>query len=209
MFKHLFASMNEMLKEVAAHYPAAEGIQKRELQEKLLALKAMSDSFIEDWLLFEEKLGSFYALHPAEKLTDPLDPELGCQRSDEFIRGQGYYKLLMYDEAIREFTVIIHRQPDFTLARVYIAMCFLRKGDISESYSHFYFLSQLTENQQMKAISYNVMGCIQIHHQNVDKALEYFNKAFHTDPDSVEPLLEMGLCCEKKGDLHFYLPNRK
>jgi tetratricopeptide (TPR) repeat protein len=209
MFKHLFASMNEMLDEVTAHYPAAAGIHKRELQEKLRALKSMSDTFIEEWLLFEEKLGAFYQLYPPADSTDPLDPELGNQRSDEFIRGQGYYKLLMFEEAIREFTGIVGNQPDFTLARIYLAMSFLRKGDVSESYSHFYFLSQLTENIQMKAISYNAMGCIQIQQNNMDKAIEYFNLAFHTDPHSVEPLMEMGLCCEKKGELHFFPPSRK
>ncbi|WP_282935600.1 hypothetical protein [Paenibacillus sp. RC67] len=210
MFKHLFASMNEMLDEISAQFAAATGSRKKELQEKLRVLKAMSDTFIEEWLLFEEKLALFHQQHQqAASASNSMDPELGDKRSDEFIRGQGFYKLLMYDEAIREFTAMIRKYPDFTLARIYLAMSYLRKGDIVESYSHFQFTSQLTDNNQIRAISYNAMGCIQAQHRNLDKAFEYFNLAFQTDPSSVQPLVDMGLCSERKGQLQFYQhPNR-
>ncbi|MEK3721821.1 MULTISPECIES: lipopolysaccharide assembly protein LapB [unclassified Paenibacillus] len=205
MFKHLFTSMNEMLDEVAVYYKAAAGVHKQELEEKLHMLKTMSDTFIEEWLLFEEKLACFYRdQQPAAALTDGMKTELGDVRTAEFVRGQGYYKLMMFSEAIREFTVLVREQPDFTLARLYLAMSFLQKGDISDSYGHFIFLSQCTHNHQIKAISCSAMGCIQMHEQNVDKASEYFNLAFQSDPSSVEPLLEMGLCSEKKGQLDFY-----
>ncbi|WP_028548628.1 tetratricopeptide repeat protein [Paenibacillus sp. UNC451MF] len=212
MFKHLFASMNEMLDEITAQFPAATGSRKKELQEKLRVLKAMSDTFIEEWLLFEEKLALFHQQHhqaAAAAVSKTMDPELGGKRTDEFMRGQGFYKLLMYDEAIQEFSGMVNKYPDFTLARIYLAMSYLRKGDIVESYSHFQFTSQLTENNQIRAISYNAMGCIQAQHRNLDKAFEYFNLAFQTDPTSVQPLVEMGLCSERKGHLHFYQhPNR-
>lgn len=205
MFKHLFTSMNEMLDEVAVYYSTAAGVHKQELEEKLHMLKTMSDTFIEEWLLFEEKLACFYRdQQPVAALTDGMKTELGDVRSAEFVRGQGYYKLMMFSEAIREFTVLVREQPDFTLARLYLAMSFLQKGDISDSYGHFIFLSQCTHNHQIKAISCSAMGCIQMQEQNVDKASEYFNLAFQSDPSSVEPLLEMGLCSEKKGQLDFY-----
>lgn len=210
MFKHLFASMNEMLDEISAQFAAATGSRRKELQEKLRVLKAMSDTFIEEWLLFEEKLASFHQQHhQTAPASNSIDPELGGKRSDEFMRGQGYYKLLMYDEAIQEFSSMIRKYPDFTLARIYLGMSYLRKGDIVESYSHFHFISQLTDNNQIRAISYNAMGCIQAQHRNLDKAFEYFNLAFQTDPTSVQPLVDMGLCSERKGQLQFYQhPNR-
>jgi len=206
MFKHLFASMNELLDEVASQYATATGAKKKQLQEKLKALKAMSDTFIEQWLLFEEKLAAFHQHHHPSVLAGDtiVDPEIIGKRSDDFARGQGYYKLLMFDEAIREFSGIVHKQPDFTLARVYLAMSYLRKGEIAESYSQFHFLSQLTDNTQMRAISYNAMGCIQVNRHNMDKAFEYFNLAFQTDPASVQPLMEMGVCAEHKGQLQFF-----
>ncbi|GAA4843631.1 hypothetical protein GCM10023310_21870 [Paenibacillus vulneris] len=204
MFKHLFASMNEMLDEISAQFATATGSRKKELQEKLRVLKAMSDTFIEEWLLFEEKMASFHQQHHQESIpSNVLDPELGGKRSDEFLRGQGFYKLLMFDEAIREFSGIIRKYPDFTLARIYLGMSYLRKGDTAESYNHFLFTSQLTDNNQIRAISYNAMGCIQAQNRNMDKAFEYFNLAFQTDPSSVQPLVDMGLCNERKGQLQF------
>ncbi|MDF2961768.1 MAG: repeat-containing protein [Paenibacillus sp.] len=203
MFKQLFASMNEMLDEVRDQYAAASGSKKKELQEKLHTLKAMSDTCIEEWLLFEEKLASFYQMQQPVPVSGIVDPELDGKRSDAFLKGQGFYKLLMYEEAIREFVAIVNKQPDFTLARIYLAMSYLHKGEMAESYSQFHFLSRLTENNQMKAISYSVMGCIQIRYRNMDKAFEYFALAYHSDPKSVEPLVDMGLCSEIKGKLYF------
>lgn len=204
MFKHLFASMNEMLDDVISEYPSSTGSQRKQLQEKLRALRVMSDACIEEWMLFEEKLGKLMSV-PGVSLggSDPLDPEFSGKRTDWFIRGQGYYKLHMFDEAIHEFDTLVKHQPDFNLARIYLAMSYLRKGESNESYTHFHFLTQLTENLQMKAISYNAMGCIQVEQRNMEKACEFFNMAYRTDPASVQPLLDLGVCCEKKGGLHF------
>jgi tetratricopeptide (TPR) repeat protein len=209
MFKHLFISMNEMLNEVADQYPQAVGVQKRELDDKLLTLKSMSDTLIEEWLRFEEKLAAFYGQLPTSLSTSQVDLELDDKRSEGFVRGQGYYKLQMYAEAIREFTAIVRLQPDFTLARLYLAMSFLQKGEVPESYSHFYFLSQITENRYIKAISCTAMGCIQMQGANADKGIEYFNQAYQSDPGSVKLLLDMGLCHEKKGQLDFFRQARK
>lgn len=196
--------MNEMLDDVISEYPSSTGDKRKQLQEKLRALKVMSDACIEEWMLFEEKLGKLMSV-PGVSFggSDPLDPEFSGKRTDCFIRGQGYYKLHMFDEAIHEFNKLVKLQPDFNLARIYLAMSFLRKGETNESYTHFHFLAQLTENLQMKAISYNAMGCIQARQRNMEKACELFNMAYRTDPASVQPLLDLGVCCEKKGRLQF------
>ena len=56
MFKHVFGVMHEMLDEIMIHYPYADPDQKRQLDEQLSILKQFSDTFIEDWLQFEEKM---------------------------------------------------------------------------------------------------------------------------------------------------------
>ncbi|MBP1155301.1 MULTISPECIES: tetratricopeptide repeat protein [unclassified Paenibacillus] len=204
MFKHLFASMNEMLDDVISEYPSSTGTKRKQLQDKLRALRVMSDACIEEWLLFEEKLGELSRVTGVSLGgSDPLDPEFSGKRTDWFVRGQGYYKLHLFDEAIHEFEKLLKLQPDFNLARIYLAMSYLRKGETNESYTHFHFLTQLTENLQMKAISYNAMGCIQVEKHNMEKACEFFDMAYRTDPASIQPLLDLGVCCEKKGGLQF------
>jgi tetratricopeptide (TPR) repeat protein len=194
MFKHLFSTMNEVLDEIIKQYPLVKGEQKAALEDQLHVLKAMSDEFIECWLLFEEKLGQFYGSAPISTNTlhkELLELEIEGKQTTEFLRGQGYYKLFMYDKAIHEFELLVQRQPDFLLARIYLAMGYLRKGEYGEAYRHFQFLLPLTENSKMKAISYNAMGCIQVQNHNMDKAFEYFQKAYHTDPSCMEPLINL------------------
>ncbi|WP_281887008.1 M48 family metallopeptidase [Paenibacillus sp. YYML68] len=208
MFKHLFASMNAMLDEVQSEYPSSTGGRRKQLKHKLEELKSMSDFCIEEWLQFEEKLAQTLKETGIGALgegnaTDPLDPEFAARRSDAFIRGQGYYKLHMFHEALAEFTELLSKQPEFTLARIYMAMSYFHLGRTADSYSHFHFLYQLTENVQLKAISLNAMGCIQIQHNNMERAGELFELAYRTDPTSIEPLIAMGLCTEKQGGLQF------
>ncbi|MCD1260267.1 hypothetical protein B5M42_015760 [Paenibacillus athensensis] len=194
MFKHLFSTMNEVLEEIQREYPHTSGKQREALDEQLQVLKTMSDEFIESWLQFEEKLGKLYSAAPDN--TEPLHNELlelemSGKESEEFKRGQGFYKLNMYDQAIREFEALLALQPDFVLARMYVAMGYLRKEEYGEAYRHFQFLLPLTDNTKMKAISYNAMGCIQIQNQNMEKAFEYFQKAYRHDPSCVEPLIHL------------------
>lgn len=194
MFKHLFSTMNEVLEEIQREYPHSAGKKKEDLDEQLQVLKSMSDEFIESWLLFEEKLGKFYGGVPVSTKTlhkELMELDVSGKQTDEFLKGQGYYKLYMYDQAIKEFESLIQKQPDFLLARIYLAMGYLRKGEYGEAYRHFQILLPLTDNSKMKAISYNAMGCIQVQNQNMEKAAEYFKKAYHSDPSCMEPLINL------------------
>jgi tetratricopeptide (TPR) repeat protein len=192
VFKHLFSTMNEMIDQIAEQYPTATGAKKAELDEQLQVLKAMSDEFIESWLLFEEKMGNIVAPNgdPSKWLhNNLLDLGVPAGQSEQFARGQGYYKLLMYDRAIAEFEQLVRREPEFLLARIYLAMAYLRNGETADAYRHFQFLLPLTENDKIKAISYNAMGCIQMQNQNIQTACHYFKKAFDSSPECVEPLI--------------------
>ncbi len=53
-------------------------------------------------------------------------------RSETFRRGQGYYKLLMFEQAIAEFEQLVRQYGDFLIARLYLAMGYLQKGDLDE-----------------------------------------------------------------------------
>lgn len=198
MFKQLFATMNELLDEVITQYPLASGSKKKELDEKLTVLKTMSDGCIEEWLLFEEKLGEILDGKPAMNTVALPEAKVSSDSAKErsegsFSKGQGFYKLSMFDEAILEFEGVVRLQPDFLLARIYLAMSFLRAGEYGDAYRHFQFLIPLTDNRKLKAISYNAMGCIQAEKNNMDVAYEYFKMAQSTDPTCVEPGLNLNL----------------
>lgn len=207
MLKQLFATMHDMLDEVMKQYPTADVEKKKELNQKLEVLKSMSDSFIEEWLKFEEKMAAFQETAP----YGPPWPGMGGidpspqhaadtpASSEAFQKGQGYFQLLMYDHAIREFEKVIKQYPDFLLARLFLAMGHLRVGNDAEAYRHFHFITSLTEHAQMKAISYNAMGCIQAKNANMEQAERYFKLAYMADPSCVEPVINMGICLTHEG----------
>ncbi|MGO4376048.1 hypothetical protein AB4Z21_35930, partial [Paenibacillus sp. MCAF20] len=59
MFQHMFTEMNELLDRMIQQYPDACEQQKRQFEQQMNELKKVSDSFIEQWLEFEEKLSDF------------------------------------------------------------------------------------------------------------------------------------------------------
>ena len=119
MFKHLFSTMNEVLEEIQKEYPNSDVEKKAELDEQLQVLKTMSDEFIEAWLLFEEKLGKFYGAVPISTQTlhdELMELDVSGKQTEEFMRGQGYYKLYMYDQAIKEFEVLDSKTAGFLVS---------------------------------------------------------------------------------------------
>jgi tetratricopeptide (TPR) repeat protein len=227
MFKQLFASMNGALDDILSRLPSSSGKERKDLEERLSVLKAMSDTCIEEWLLFEEKMGllsegksapgngasmglpagnpgllpgaALTAAAPAEYL---IEPEPAKQKAApvthglkkplslaSFSKGQGFYKLSMYKQAVDELEGVVETQPDDLLARMYLAMAYFHSEEYAEAYRHFQIVVPLTDDLKMKAISYNAMGCIQAERQNLDKALELFRLAHSADPASIEPVL--------------------
>lgn len=204
MFKQLFATMNDVLDEILREYPAAQDSKKKDFEQQVGVLKSMSDICIEEWLQFEEKLEQAVNVwkmkpqahtipeqqHPAHAANPPL--------SDAFKRGQGYYQLFMYDQAVEHFEQAVAMQPDFQLARLYLALGYMRKGDLPEAYRHFRLLTSLTEHKKVKAISYNAMGCIQAKNKNPEKARQYFELALKADPALTEPLDSTALSMQEE-----------
>ena len=205
MINHVFATMNAVLDEIMREYPTADSSRRIELEEQLSALKSMSDTFVEEWLLFEEKMGKWLgSLSESETNADAESGDSSvhyAEASDDYSKGQGYYKLFMFQEAIHHFEQLIAQYPDFLVGRMYLAMSYLRTGDYAEAYRHFQFLLPLTDNDKIKAISYNAMGCIQVRNDNMEKAYELFKKAYQSDPSFMEPLVNMGACIQKNGVL--------
>jgi tetratricopeptide (TPR) repeat protein len=199
IFEQLFISMNELLAEITSHYGTATEQERVNLDDQLALLKKMSDQYMEQWLDFEEKLAGFYAQnhhHPAtmvNQVNGVSENPLFVRSEAGFEKAQGFYKLYMFEHAVKELEKLIKQQPDHLLARMYLAMGYLRLGEDGDAYPHFQMILPLTENKQLKAISYNAMGCIQVKKNNMQKAMEYFKLAFHSDPDCLlEPVSHFG-----------------
>ncbi|WP_052339616.1 hypothetical protein [Gorillibacterium massiliense] len=205
MFKEIYATMNKVLDDIIKEYSEASSDKAEELDDQLHLLKAMNDSCLEEWTRFEERLNlvrkkwKTVSVPKAALTTIPHSfpdesstgsaPSLTGSTSEHFIKGQGYYKLYMFRQAIAEFSELVKHNPDFVLGRVYLAMGYLRAGDLNEAHQQFQLLIPLTENQKLKAISFSAMGCIQLQGNNAEKAFDYFKMADLADSSCMEPSL--------------------
>ncbi|GAB2692109.1 hypothetical protein ACFQWB_11230 [Paenibacillus thermoaerophilus] len=218
MFKHLFGVMNEMLDELARRYAdPAHADSLDELDRELAELKRMSDQCIEGWLLFEERISRLSALrhgssaegdsvkHSAQTDGNELDEwtamHLKARENAAFEQAQGYYQLRMYDEAIRLLEPLAERQPDFILARLYLAMGYLKSERFEDAYRQFQFVQSFSEHAKIKSISFNAMGCIQAKRLYPEKAAELFKLAYEADPTNRDALTNLE-CFSQAGSGH-------
>lgn len=194
MFKPLFAAMNEVLDAIIESYPNATGSVKQELEEQLNVLKQMSDTCIEEWLAFEEKMGAL--AKPKADWEEPAKPKGGTIGgvSDAYQKGQGFFHLLMFEKAVTEFEKAVKLDPESLMARLYLGLSYLQTDQHGEAYRHFQFIIPLTEDHKLKAVAYNAMGCIHVKRKNMEQAMEYFELAHETDPHLKDPVKNMEIC---------------
>ncbi|WP_154890602.1 tetratricopeptide repeat protein [Paenibacillus polysaccharolyticus] len=207
MFQHVFAEMNDMLDEIIKSYPSAEGLNKQELQQKWNLLKRMSDGMLDEWLMFEEKMSQIRereldkpaSLEPEQEAVTAL-PELHLEC---FSRGQGYFKLQMYPQAIDQFLRVVNDYPDSALARFYLALAHLSLEQIYESETHLQQIMLLKGSARLKGLVCNALGCIQAKLSNPEAACSLFAQALQYDPTLTEPLYNMEVCRLNRGKLQF------
>ncbi|WP_410514844.1 hypothetical protein PaeBR_10925 [Paenibacillus sp. BR2-3] len=205
MFQHLFAEMNEMLQEIVIHYPTAEGTRREELLCKYNLLRRLSDNVMDEWLAFAEKMNNFSQgtdLSYAQEEEPPQReaPELSME---SFVRGQGYYKLLMYPQCIEQFKAVISRYPDSLSGRLYLAMSYLHQGEGETAWEHLNHMITLVRNRKLKAMVYNAMGCIRASQKRYPEAQELFGLSLQHDPSLPEPNVNLEVCRLKDGELQY------
>ncbi|ACX64520.1 MULTISPECIES: hypothetical protein [Bacillales] len=201
MFQHVFAEMNNMLDEIVKHYPSAQGPQKQALVQNWNMLKSMSEGIIEEWLHFEEKMAIFRESAASPPVFPPTEaPEL---QLDAFVRGQGYYKLLMFQPAIQQFEAAAAVFPDSLLIKLYIAMSHLYLGQTAQASDVLISILPLADNRKLRAMIYNALGCIEVLNGQQAKAEEHFALAIHSDPTLPDPMINLEVCKQNRGELQY------
>lgn len=145
--------------------------------------------------------GSAAAEAEAAKDNVPCSVE---QRDAAMCKGQGYFKLFMFQHAAQYFREAVKIAPEDNKARLFLAMTCMHLQEWQEAQRHFQLLVELTDNLRWLALGYNALGCIQAIRMNLEQAEQYFMKAHETDPDFTEPLSNMHACRQHKGQLSLY-----
>ncbi|WP_339166304.1 MULTISPECIES: tetratricopeptide repeat protein [Paenibacillus] len=199
--------MNDMLDEIIKSYPSAEGLNKQELLQKWNLLKRMSDGMLDEWLMFEEKMSQVReremdkpaSLEPEQEAVTAL-PELHLEY---FSRGQGYFKLQMYRQAIMQFSQVVTDHPESALTRFYLALAYLNLEQMAEAGTHLQQIMYLKGSPRLKGLVCNALGCIQAKLANPEAACSLFAQALQYDPTLTEPLYNMEACRLNRGKLQY------
>lgn len=209
MFQQMYAEMNEMLTDIANQLPNATGMRRYELIGKYRMLRKLSDEALDEWLafaealsLFRQKAGVDEEQAEPEQESPPAAADSGA-RLENFVRGQGYYKLLMYPKCIEQFKVVITHYPDDPAARLYLAMSHLHLGETSEAWDHLEHMLPVVQGRKLKAHIYNAMGCIAASGRRFEEAKELFFLALKYDPAFPEPGRNLEVCRIGSGELEF------
>lgn len=207
MFQHVFAEMNDMLDEIIKSYPSAEGLNKQELPQKWNLLKRMSDGMLDEWLMFEEKMSQVREREMDKPAS--LEPEQGAVTAlpelhlECFSRGQGYFKLQMYPQAIMQFSRVVTDHPESALTRFYLALAYLNLEQMAEAGTHLQQIMYLKGSPRLKGLVCNALGCIQVKLANPEAACSLFAQALQYDPTLTEPLYNMEACRLNRGKLQY------
>lgn len=205
VFQHVFAEMNDMLQEIIRHYPTAQGARREELLGNWNLLRRLCDEMMDEWLAFAEKMSDFQL---AEDPGGEGERELGQNEAPElrhpaFARGQGYFKLLMYPECVREFGQVLGEYPDSVPARLYSGLALLHSGDLDGAWTHLQQMLPGVRSRRLKAFTYNVMGCILARQGLLADAQDLFSLALKYAPDLQEPAENLKVCRRKEGELQY------
>ena len=224
MFHHMFSSMNEKLDQIMLQYEEADAKERQQYELQLTELRKMSDDIIEEWLEFEEKFAEMYSKQTNMASTDseskpvteqslPISSVSACNAADLEIseesadiinKGQGYYKLFMFSQAVSHFQEVVTKSPECNLARLFLGMTYMHLQNWYEAQRHFQLLISLSGFPKWIALSYNALGCIQAVHMNLTQAELLFKKAYETYPSFTDPLNNIKSCRETPQQLSLY-----
>ncbi|WP_025690964.1 tetratricopeptide repeat protein [Paenibacillus zanthoxyli] len=206
MFQQMYAEMNEMLSDIARQLPEAQGVKRHELLGKYRMLRKLSDEALDEWLAFAEALSLFrqkMELTEEPEPETPLSGEASGMEMENFARGQGYYKLLMFPKCIEQFSAVISHYPDNLAARLYLAMSHLHQGEALAARVHLEHMLPRVKSRKLKAHLYNAVGCIAASGRRFDEAKELFGLALKYDPALTEPDANLEVCRRGRGELQF------
>lgn len=222
MFQHMFAALNEKLSSIKEEYSTADEGKKKQLELQLMQLRQLSNSFIEQWLDFEDRFANFQEIQgnvgasPSKehkKAEASAKQPMPCNEADLIIpeeaaslimKGQGYYKLFMFPQASEQFQSAVMHSPECNIARLFLAMTHMHLQNWNEAERHFQLLISLSDFPKWLAMGYNALGCIQAINMNLAGAKQLFQKAHLVYPSFTDPLYNLKCCQETPKQLSLY-----
>ncbi|WP_128894403.1 tetratricopeptide repeat protein [Longirhabdus pacifica] len=193
---------------MSVNYDQASQAEKDWIKRQYDCIASLGDSIHTQWQDLNHKL--LYMKQMLEsnsaqnETSEVLQPEQNQTPPSDLLyqldRGQGYFKLKMFHEAIQQLEPYVKEHGHFIPAKLMLAISYFQSKKLDEAYEQFKQITKLSDDKQITSFSYNAMGCVEAHKQNLDQACDFFKTAHHLNPDMEEPLINIGVCMNNEGD---------
>lgn len=191
------------------------------MADQLFYLRQVSDTVVDLWLQFEERLSNAIRnikqlegqLPQEEKSKQTVSPSSVANKENAaksnspadtyeltFRRGEGFYHLRMYQDAKDCFAELVKESPDWESGRLYYAYSLLFCGEQENAFREFRLLGKSASSPFVVAISYNAIGCMLAEEQHWLEAAQAFKTSIEAKPDQEEARYNLALCYLSDGD---------
>ena len=101
-----------------------------------------------------------------------------------FRKGLGYFELLMYQNSVQYFQETVEKDPNFIMARIYLGLCYLSLGKLSEAEAELKKTILLSEhNSPYIALANHALGCIYAQLEKFEIAQNYYEEVLKLNPN--------------------------
>ncbi len=189
LIKELFISMGQKVEEIASLLPTNDLKVKQQLEGQVEAIKQISDTILDEWIQFEEKMqlkigGHFPDIFTPSTITETTAIQTmthaGGEKED-FYKAKGYYDLGLYKKSYSILSEFVFKEPDHEFARLYLAYSAHLSEMKEEALQHFSLLRSSSINSKIRAVCCNSIGIILFDELQYEGANRFFSQAIQED----------------------------
>lgn len=230
-----FDWMEDALMQLDAIYPHCPDEVKHELIDRFQHLQDVNDEWLQKWLYLQERFQQVSERYPElvqEQLPSFLSDATSLHHHDsniegegdneaadgqlefwideqvlhQFREGQGYYELLMFPQANKQFMEVIDMEPDFLLGRLYFALtCFHRK-QWEEAEKQFKLILRTSPHKEFTRFAHHMLGCLLVKQNEDVKAVRHFYRALAIEDNNADTLFNLGACHYRLRSIRLAIP---
>ncbi|MCX7661915.1 MAG: tetratricopeptide repeat protein [Candidatus Omnitrophica bacterium] len=110
-------------------------------------------------------------------------------------------KYYNYDLAIKRLNKVLTKMPNNPEARLYLGLCYLRKGNDESAFKEFDWLEENFPNFNFPAFIHNEIGLAYYTKGRYQEAIEEFDKAVRLNPNYSEAYFNLGVAYSALGEI--------
>jgi len=133
---------------------------------------------------------------PSEEVHLPENKAEKTKLRDQhllFRKGEGFYHLRLFHDAVKCFADVVKESPDFESGRLYYAYSLLFSNQKEAAMREFRLLGKTASSPKIIAISCNALGCLLVEEMQWLEARQAFAEALKHVPDHSEARFNLAL----------------